>query len=61
ATDVVVFEAAEIIDRATFDEPHICPLAFDAVIVNGRPVIDGDTHTEARPDHLLRRYGAELR
>ncbi|MEC7395927.1 MAG: hypothetical protein VX639_02090, partial [Pseudomonadota bacterium] len=45
----------------TIAEPHTYPLAIDAVIVNGRLVIDGDTHTEARPDHLLRRYGAELR
>ena len=61
STDVVVFDAAEVIDRATFDKPHTYSLAIDAVIVNGRLVIDGDTHTEARPGRLLRRYGAELR
>ena len=45
----------------TIAEPHTYPLAIDAVIVNGRLVIDCDTHTEARPGRLLRRYGAELR
>ena len=59
ATDVVVFDAAEIIDEQPSTNAY-CP-AIDAVIVNGRLVIDGDTHTEARPGRLLRRYGAELR
>ena len=59
--DVVVFDAAEIIDRATFDEPHTYPSRIDAVFVKGWLVINGDTHTEARPGRLLRRYGAELR
>ena len=61
AADIVVFDAAEIIDRATFDEPHTYPSGIEADFVNGRLVINGDTHTEALPDRLLRRQSAELR
>jgi N-acyl-D-amino-acid deacylase len=61
AADVVVFDADDIIDRATFDAPHTYPAGIEAVVVNGRLVIDGDTHTEALPGQLLRRHGAELR
>ena len=60
AADVVVFDAEKIIDEATFDEPHTYPIGIAAVIVNGRLVIDGDTHTEALPGQLLRRRGREL-
>ena len=28
AADIVVFDAAEIIDRVTFDEPHTYPLGL---------------------------------
>jgi N-acyl-D-aspartate/D-glutamate deacylase len=60
AADVVVFDAEKIIDEAIFDEPHTYPSGIAAVIVNGRLVIDGDTHTEASPGQLLRRRGREL-
>lgn len=59
--DVAVFDAAEIIDRATFDEPHTYPSRIDAVFVNGWLVINGDTHMEALPGRLLRRQGTKLR
>lgn len=40
--DVVVFDAATVIDRATYEAPFQYPLGFDAVIVNGAlALIDG--------------------
>ena len=61
AADIVLFDADEIIDGATFDEPHTYPTGIEAVIVNGVQVIDGERHTDALPGQLLRRRGSELR
>ena len=61
AADIVLFDAGEIIDKATFDEPHTYPAGIETVIVNGVPVIEGERHTDALPGQLLRRRGGELR
>ena len=61
AVDLVRFDANEIIDEATFSEPHTYPTGIEAVIVNGVQVIDGERHTDALPGQLLRRRGSELR
>ena len=34
--DVVVFDPATVIDRATYEQPLLTPLGVRAVIVNGR-------------------------
>ena len=60
AADVVVFDADEIIDEATFDEPHTYPSGIAAVIVNGVQVIDGERHTDALSGQLLRRRVSAL-
>ena len=53
AADVVVFDFKTIIDKATFSAPHQYPEGIDAVVVNGREVIRGGEHTEARPGRVL--------
>jgi N-acyl-D-aspartate/D-glutamate deacylase len=55
AADVVVFDPATIIDRATFEAPHQFPIGIDAVFVNGDLVVDAGRHTGARPGRILRR------
>lgn len=55
--DVVVFSADEIIDTATFDNPHQFPRGIRQVLANGQLVVDGDRHTGQRPGELLRRQG----
>lgn len=53
--DVVVFDAARIIDRGTFTEPHQYPLGMVHVFVNGAAVLRDGTPTGARPGRALRR------
>lgn len=52
--DVVVFNPETVIDAATFQEPHQYPIGIDHVIVNGRLVIHGGTHTSSLPGSVLR-------
>jgi N-acyl-D-aspartate/D-glutamate deacylase len=42
AADIVVFDEATILDRATFEDPKQFPVGIDAVLVNGRVVVDGE-------------------
>jgi N-acyl-D-amino-acid deacylase len=53
--DIAVFDAAAVIDRATFAEPHQYAEGVEYVIVNGTLVVDGGDHTGARPGRVL--YG----
>ncbi len=39
--DLVVFDAARVADRSTFEEPTRAPDGIDDVFVNGRPVLLG--------------------
>jgi N-acyl-D-aspartate/D-glutamate deacylase len=55
AADVTVFNAATIIDNATYDKPHKYATGVEYVIVNGKVVLDKGTHTGARPGTIL--YG----
>jgi gluconolactonase len=52
--DVVVFDPDRVIDQATYEDPFQYPLGIQTVIVNGRVVLDGGTHTGARPGRALR-------
>jgi len=50
----VLFDAASIVDVATYERPYAYPRGIDAVWVNGRAVVrDGET-TGARPGRVLR-------
>jgi N-acyl-D-amino-acid deacylase len=53
AADVVVFDADQIIDKATFEDPHQYPAGIDAVIVNGRLVVHQGEHLGHRPGQVL--------
>jgi N-acyl-D-amino-acid deacylase len=53
AADIVVFNANEVNDRATFLEPHQFSTGFKFVLVNGQMVIDQEKHTGARSGQSL--------
>lgn len=57
AADVVIFDPAQITDRATFAEPHRVSEGMRYVIVNGRVVLEGGKYTGARPGKVLRGPG----
>jgi N-acyl-D-amino-acid deacylase len=51
--DLVVFDPARILDRATYTDPERYPEGIDYVLVNGRVVIDHDRHTDELPGKFL--------
>ena len=51
--DVVVFDPATIVDRATFDKPHQYAIGMKHVFVNGVQVIKDGEHTGAKPGRAL--------
>ncbi len=53
--DVVVFNAATIIDRATFEKPHQYAEGVSAVVVNGQVALADGKVTPARAGRALRR------
>ena len=53
--DLVLFDAAGIADRATFDDPHRYPIGIRHVLVNGDPVVENGVHRGRRPGRVLRR------
>ena len=53
--DLVVFNPATIIDRATFEKPHQYAEGISAVIVNGQVVLEGSRLTGARAGRILRK------
>ena len=53
--DLVVFDPATIASKSTFDDPAYYPTGVPWVIVNGKIVVDGGTHTGGRPGRVLRR------
>ena len=54
AADVTVFNAATIIDNATYEKPHHYATGVEYVIVNGKVVLDKGQHTGARPGTILK-------
>jgi dihydroorotase/N-acyl-D-amino-acid deacylase len=53
--DVVVFDAATVIDKATFGNPHQYATGIRHVFVNGKPVLLDGKMTRERPGRVL--YG----
>jgi N-acyl-D-amino-acid deacylase len=53
--DVTVFNAATIIDHATFDKPHQYSTGVEYVLVNGKLVLEKGRHTRARPGAIISR------
>lgn len=52
--DVVVFNAQEIVDRSTFQEPMVPAVGMKHVLVNGVLVMKDGQVTDARPGQALR-------
>jgi dihydroorotase/N-acyl-D-amino-acid deacylase len=55
--DVVVFDPATVIDRATFEQPHQISAGVPYVFVNGTIVVDAGKHTGALPGRVMRGPG----
>jgi len=55
--DVVVFDPAEIADRATYEEPHRYATGMRHVFVNGTAVLRDGEHTRATPGRVVRGPG----
>jgi N-acyl-D-amino-acid deacylase len=53
--DITVFDAENVIDRATFAEPTLPAAGIEHVFVNGRPVWSEGGPTGERPGRALRR------
>ncbi len=54
AADIVIFDEKQVIDKATFDNPHQLSVGFSHVIVNGKSVIDTGRHAGSRSGVALR-------
>jgi N-acyl-D-aspartate/D-glutamate deacylase len=52
--DVVVFNPAEIIDAATFDQPFESPKGIPWVFVNGKPAVKNGEPTKSLSGRVLR-------
>ena len=55
AADIVIFDAARVIDRASYEQPHQYAAGVSTVLVNGVPVVTAGAQTAARPGRVLRR------
>lgn len=53
--DLVLFDPATVIDRATTAEPHALAMGIERVWVNGRTVFSSGAATGLRPGRVLRR------
>jgi len=51
--DLVLFDALEIRDTATYEAPHQYPEGIRYVIVNGDVVVENGHHTGARPGRIV--------
>ncbi|MBI4082329.1 MAG: D-aminoacylase [Candidatus Lambdaproteobacteria bacterium] len=58
AADLVVFDPATVLDRATYAEPRLPPLGIETVVVNGVEVVRQGRHTGATPGTVLRKRRA---
>ena len=53
--DIAIFDAARVIDNATFEKPHQYATGVEFVVVNGTVVLDRGRHTGVRPGAILKR------
>jgi N-acyl-D-amino-acid deacylase len=59
--DLVLFDPATVLDRATPTDPQAVSTGIAGVWVNGREVYRGGTVTEERPGRVLRRAASKAR
>ncbi|MFX1505928.1 MAG: amidohydrolase family protein [Promethearchaeota archaeon] len=52
--DIVVLDPNEVIDRATYENPHQFPVGIKHVIINGELVVEDEKQTEKLPGKILR-------
>ena len=52
--DLVLFAPDEVIDKATYDDPHQTPLGIHAVVVNGKIAYQNDQNTGVGSGQMLR-------
>jgi N-acyl-D-amino-acid deacylase len=53
--DVIVFDLAKVVDRATYDSPHEIATGMDWVLVNGRAAVKDGAFTAVRAGKVLKR------
>jgi N-acyl-D-aspartate/D-glutamate deacylase len=51
--DVVIFDPATVIDKATFEKPHQLAVGVRDVWVNGTQVLANGSHTGATPGRIV--------
>ena len=56
--DIAVFDPTTIIDRSTFEQPHVLSDGVKLVFVNGALVLRDGRHTGAKPGRVLHGPGA---
>ena len=54
AADIVIFDPAAVIDRATYEDPVQAAAGIHLVVANGEAIWDGARSTGARPGRVLR-------
>jgi N-acyl-D-aspartate/D-glutamate deacylase len=59
--DLVIFDAARVIDRATTSEPTAAPEGIEYAIVNGRVVLDQGKMTGDKPGQVLTKESAGVK
>jgi len=59
--DVVVFDPAQIADKATFQQPHQYAVGMKHVFVNGKQVLKDGEHTGAKPGRAVGRAGMTVK
>jgi N-acyl-D-amino-acid deacylase len=55
--DLVMFDAQQIADQATYDEPHVYPMGIRWVLVNGQVILRDGERLPVLPGRVLRRAG----
>ena len=53
--DLVLFDPETVIDRSTYEDPHVPSVGIEKVWVNGEVVFDGGETTGNRPGRVIRR------
>jgi N-acyl-D-amino-acid deacylase len=51
--DITIFDADNIIDKATFEDPHQYAIGVDFVLINGSIVVEEGSHNGNRPGRIL--------